>query len=1112
MNEQHLYVRKASAGSGKTYTLAAHYIALLMQGENYRNILAVTFTNKATAEMKERILTYLHAIATETGPDETQDFLRRVREIAGELGYRAEKMTDSFCQAKAAALYKDILSNYDQMRVSTIDTFLQELLAGMVQKLGGAMGYNVELDSNAVIEKAVEKLLTEGAQDEEIRNSITQYMKGQLDDEKDWNIRKALIEIAKELYKELLQEKEEQLVTDEKSLKALQDQVAWQDVAAPEISSLKAELEKVSFAEEDFTRGDIVMNRLANYRAITQGENIPDKDKAFQPFTETIQKALRGETDWKKFYKGREDETSVRQRLQNIQGLVQACRKAYLHDTYVCKFLNDLRLMKYLKEQINEILYENNSRLLTETAHKLAQALKPGDADFILEKAGIRYRHIMLDEFQDTSSLQWENFKRLLAEILAGSGSTLIVGDVKQSIYRWRNGDWKIMDGLDKPSATDDGDEKVLKMHYNTETPQLVKNFRSEREVVKFNLQTFQYLARQESESDKRVETIYEEGFEAGNLHKYYRATEGDKPGHEGGFVQLRFFPQTTDNKKADTKKAVRKNILLNLFESMEALLAKGCKASDMLILIRNRREIKEVMNVLDEMQADGQHPHLAQTRLVSNDSFALEYSRSVNIVIQGMKWVYRQDKVARQYLLLARPDQSPDLLDQDEVRKMPLTDLAQTLCRKYLCDEECRFTGNDLAYLNSLNDQLKNYIGKNGSDAEGFLRYWDDRLHEKTIASTESGDIRIMTIHSSKGLEADNVFIPFCEWAMEEDKRDAKLWCEMTTTDGKTILLPIPKNKDTADAGFEDEYQQEHLLERIDNLNLLYVAFTRAAKRLYVYAPVACKKKPTKEDEERRTYTVGKLLAEEYGMLKALQEKCAKGEDIASPDAFEEQQFGKEWWDEPQEEKKQGISKPFSFKKAQEVEATFHSSDSHIVFRQSGDARKYGWNAAEDILPVVDRKAFGTICHEILAQMGTYTDMEHCETVLKAAVTDYYRRGIIPDQQTRKETENILLKTIRQESIRQWFVGQWELLREDAILYLGREHEIEERRMDRVMIDGEKAIVLDYKFGQEEKSYQKQVQEYMHILGQMGYKDVSGYLWIANEEKLIHVERKEPV
>ncbi len=1050
-SDQHLYVRSASAGSGKTYTLAAHYIALLLHGERYQSILAVTFTNKATAEMKERIVTYLHAMARETSLPETQGFIRRVRQISAELGYDTAPLTDAYCAQEAERLFLTILSDYDNMRVSTIDAFLQSLLAGMVQAIGGAIGYGIELDTKRVIADATDQLLTVGAQSAPIRASIVRYMGEQMDAEKNWDIRNGLMEVAKELYSEAVLKNDTHLVLDDIALSKFRQQQSWRQPAL--ITALQQALNACStFTDADFKNGKWYTGRIRAYQETLEGKSIQLKD-AFAPFSKTVLKAIDSADEFATVYRGNGSPEVVRAALCRLSIVAAQCRKAYIQDKLLTKHLNDLVLMQHLKTIIEDALKTNNNRLLSLTANTLAKALAPGDADFILEKAGIRYRHIMLDEFQDTSALQWDNFKLLLQEILSQAGSTLIVGDIKQSIYRWRNGDWKIMANLPTEWTA----------HYNTEVEPLTCNFRSEKEIVLFNIRLFHALSQAEQGD---IPALYNEGYGTKPDASFYRA------GHDHGYVRLHRYTKTGNS--AEANQALRVQRITDMFDDIVRLLEHGVEARDMMILIRQNKEALFIMHILDTLRQQPEYAALQRVRIISNDCFKLTYSPSVRVIIAALRVLYLHDPVSQAYLHYVYPTIPIEDLTALIAQPISLPDVVEGIIRLYLC-QDGQFVGQDLAYLTALVDKIKAYVATDGSDGTAFLRYWDDVMNEQSIPASDENGIQLMTIHASKGLEAKNVFIPFCNGKMEEDRQGNKLWCQVPqlhTSEGETAILPIPLTEVMTEVGFEQEYEQEHYLQRIDNLNILYVAFTRAAERLYIGVD--------------STHLVASYC--------------------------DQDEYGTEFWTTPAEKQEQRKSEPFSFAHAQEIPASFYSSERHIQFEQSQDSRNYGWDIVSmplnETAQEMDRRALGTLCHELLAKIRLYASTDEAKQAVEDTVKEAYNRGMIPTPELQAEITTLLTSTVSHPDMASFFIGDWEVLCEEAVLYINEHHEVEERRMDRVVRTADKAhaIVIDYKFGKDDPKYDLQVKRYIAICHQMGYHHVQGYLWIAQDQQLLPV------
>ena len=455
---------RASAGTGKTYTLAAYYVGLLLSGEDYRSILAITFTNKATAEMSERIIGYLHGIA-EGGESAFLEYARSFM-------VRDAGAPESLLRARAGECFRKMLLDYDNVQVQTIDSFLQSLLSGLAGVLRVGAGQSTELDVDHVIRTAVDELLSTEmtAADKEI---LEDYMQLKLDQESQWDVRGSLVAMVKELYNESVQmlDAEGKILFDAKAIQRRREQVEqlWQN--DERVKELKAVLDTCKMQYEGYNRySKAAYDRLS--RSVEKPEKVSAKDR------------FRGVTG--KFCSTEE--------MAQATAIAEELAKTYNTLFLTVKFSRDQELMASLQAIILRDLAEANSALLARTASTLSKALKTGDADFILEKAGIRYKHVLIDEFQDTSRLQWSVIEQLLRDVLAGAGNTLlIVGDIKQSIYRWRNGDWHIMEELKDERRKVRGKGSI-----NERFTSLTRNFRSSEEVVKFNLALFDYITNDE--------------------------------------------------------------------------------------------------------------------------------------------------------------------------------------------------------------------------------------------------------------------------------------------------------------------------------------------------------------------------------------------------------------------------------------------------------------------------------------------------------------------------------------------------------------------------------------------------------------------------------------
>lgn len=1059
INPRHpLIVCKASAGTGKTFTLAAYYIALLLSGESYRNILAVTFTNAATAEMKERILTYLLAIAQ--GGE--QEFLSKVREFMLHDG----NIADEVLRARADDNLHAILQDYDNFSVTTIDSFLQQLIRGMAQAINRTADFAINLDAEQVITTAVDTMLTSELSDESKR-TVYEYVEQCIGDGKSWDIRQNLIRIGMQLYRESVQANNTRLDLNEQRIASYRRALIAQRQTA--LSRFKPRANK---AYDDLQAGAAYTNGCNAKTAIEnmyKSANNPD---------DTDKKLLfRGATD-----KGMNDIMSEPE-LRSLQQACDTMRHTWWQVSCSLTYLNDMRLMQALSDSIQRSLLRTNTALLAETAVTLAEALQPGDADFILEKAGIRYRHIMIDEFQDTSLLQWNVFLHLIREIVAVQGQTiLIVGDSKQSIYRFRNGNWQIMESLGKTELVD---------AFNPDTPPLIRNQRSRENVVRFNLGVMHGVAAQDnlqyavSVADKRPvgTTLYDEQQATKPLTDYYRT---DK--HQGGYVQCRFYPYY-DKRAADKlgkqqwqKEPQQQALWDDVCLTIEQLLAAGEQPQDILVLARQNNEIQEWASWCREQGE--RFPLLSRTPMVSRDSFRLESSTTVLLLIDALRYIHLGSEPAAAFLRLHRGN---DIIERIEAidRSAPLYDQLQRLLQIIGCEQGV-YQYEDIAYVNCLMDQVQSFIAANGSDVRALLQYWDDKMHDSAIAGDSSSDaIRLMSIHSSKGLEGKTVILLNAAWKTESDRNDDVLWTEaVQVTDGNPAIIPVKQSSDLERTGQQSQYyhayRQEHEAQRIDNYNLLYVALTRAADNLYVYALI-----DPKSHADGYPTVAASLL--DYCRLREALSTFGEGEDNYLQFAVDSEPYIHS------DERKSSMS-PFDYSNAASIATMLYSDGNQVTFRQSQESAQYTLDA-DNADTVTAQTDFGTLCHDIFAHI---TRQEDATQVLDA----YRQQGLIDDDNQLAEITRLVERAFDNEQMQHWFDGSWQLMREAAILTPNNTI-----RPDRVMISGDTAVVLDYKFtAQQRPSYILQVRDYMAALQNMGYKHIEGWLWYAFPNQLIRV------
>ena len=1045
--ERPVTVCKASAGTGKTYTLAAYYVGLLLSGEDYRSILAITFTNKATAEMNERILTYLYALSR----GEEKAFLDRARAFM----LRDADMPDAELARRAGVCFERMLIDFDNVHVMTIDAFLQSLLSGLAGILQTSAGTSTELDVKHVVKEAVDQLLTDDLTDEVLR-IIEQYSHYKYTQATSWDIRKDVCRLAENLYDE-----KAQLLDNEKKINFNAAFIAQRRKAieaiwlkSPDVKRIEELLSRLEACDLTVKNGSAIVNAIKNIRTSIENPRSIDKSSdRFRGLTDNQISAIE-EGKWK------EVPAAAQEMILEATRLIRQSKTLYNTLSLTNERSHDLELMAPLQHIIQRNLTESNRALLAKTASVLSQALKEGDADFILEKAGIRYHHILMDEFQDTSRLQWEVIKRLLMDVLASEGNTLlIVGDIKQSIYRWRNGDWHIMDGLSK---------ELTKERINEQFTSLTKNFRSSEEVVRFNLSLFQHIidsypqviSDADEEEQQLVARIYGEGFTPDQIDSFYQS---DKK--KGGYVCFRTFEP--GERKADTQEMM----IMEMFRTMEDLLHRGMNPSDMLILLRAKTVIPLITRMHRELDP-AEFPQLTKVPMVSESSFLLGSSTAVTVVIAALRWIHdASDEVAKHQI--ERFIDKPDIIGQirGSVRKdTPLYEAVSELISLLLTNEEGCYEGSQTAYINCLLDNTREFVHTYGSRIDDFLEYWEDTLKEQSIPSSSAGAIRIMSIHKSKGLQAQSVFIPFCDWAIESP--EDHLWCPIAEelAQGEDHV-PISCGSAMADSAYKAAYEEELKSARVDSLNMLYVALTRAEDNLFIYTD-----KPIEKH-------VGRFITDYI-------EEMAPGAENYETGAIRIASGAKKV--------KKEETKPFAFDDTEIVEeAELWTNSNQVRFVQSQEGALYT-EYGEEAYRRTARMEEGILCHDIFAHLRKADELE-------GVLDDFESRGMIHDTAQREDIKTLISSAWEGSAeMRDWFTSPWQLHLEEPI-YI----EKKELRPDRVMINPntKEAIVLDYKFGHWEKTYIDQVRGYMHALRELGYAPVRGYLWFARENKLVEVK-----
>lgn len=926
---------KASAGSGKTHTLSKTYLELLLKADSktaYRNILAVTFTNKATEEMKERIL----------------------RDLAEE-----GKMNP-----RAREILINLLHDYGSFSVSTIDKFFQQALRAFSRELGSSGNYQIELDKASLTKEAMDRVLDDLTEkDKDLLGWFTKQLETALDNGESFHLENSLYEMAEEFG-----DVNEKFTYDKKKLTELK--ARCKEI----VDTFHKDVYENALCIDTASWGKTAAKGLAQYA----GAQTKYKDSVKAANATTLAK-LAETAGCEAMYA-----------LMNPQGRRW---KEYRTARMVEKVIFTLGLAEEFYSKLAIIEEEKGVISLDESTNLLRDIIDGSDAPFIYEKLGVRFNHFLLDEFQDTSVVQWENFKPLLANSVSEGYSNIIVGDVKQSIYRWRNSDWNLLD-------------KEIEENFKgkVEVITLKENWRSTQSIVDFNNGFFPFAA-----DNLGLSQIY------ADVQQEVKVEDSQE-----GYVTVDFCEDE-----------------LEMIDGyIEQAVAAGAKMSDMAILLRTNGEGKKV----------AEHLLSKGYSVISDDSLDLKSSLIIRKIVSYLHSLCNNSDSLNTYL-------SESLEIDSEREYHSLIDLVDGVIKDLSETHPDEIKGQTL-FIQSFMDDILEWTSIHGNDLRQYLKHWE----ESKIAISSPNDpnaIRITTVHKSKGLAFPIVIFPFAEKVglFKEDT----LWCHLDSDaemgESFDSIFPVVLGKSSGDSFFSESLKKEMEMQRIDNLNIFYVCLTRARKEMHIIA-----KNPPK------SLTDGKSSPNDLSQLLYLY--CEqKGYTFGSPyrwnEASKKEDSEIEEFDAKYETygmNPEACSKRF-----------IASSDAWDYFSEEGIGQS--------------KRLRGIEQHALLSRIRTSDDARE---VL---------RSIEP------QTRELLLERISAHS--EWFSPELKTLNEVAIIdSFGNTN-----RPDRVLVDEDgRVTVIDFKFGEEDEKYSGQVRRYMRLFREMGYGEVSGYIWYVPIDKIIQV------
>jgi ATP-dependent helicase/nuclease subunit A len=1077
----------ASAGSGKTYKITSEFLKLLFRETDiFRHILAVTFTNKATEEMKSRIIGELHRLSS--GQD--SEYLEY---IIQQTGYQERTIRN-----KSDTILKKILHDYSRFSVSTIDSFFQKIVRSFTREIGVQHGYTIELDTENVLKEAVERLFLETDNDLSLREWLIRFAIDRTEEGKSWNFKSNIHELGREVFKEEFRE--------------YSDIISFKLEDKEFLSGYMSDLHRIinHFKSTLSQKGKEALDLISSYGLSVDDFSYKESGPAgyflklaSRNFQKPGSRVLEAANSPEKWYsrssriKDRINEIFDKGLNKMLTDIIDFFNKNYNDYSTSMVILSNIFTLGILSDISREILQYTNEKnlfLLSDASAFLNKIIENNDAPFIYERTGNYFHHFMIDEFQDTSGFQWNNFRPLIENSISQNYDNMVVGDAKQSIYRWRNTDWEILT------------ERVFNDFYTESINNytLDKNWRSHKKIVDFNNSFFTRAAKVLQDNFNNELSEYKTHPDPeklrSNIVNIYRDVQqlcaiSDSGGK--GYIKIQFTDKSEENHLKD-----------NLITILNELQDKGYRLKDIAILTRKREEGKDIADFLIEYKRNNEKGVKYRYDVISDESLYIGSSPAVKFLAAILKFFINKDDNINNYFIISEylnyikysekennkiatenlnaSDLNSNLNEflqesftesADYLKSLSLYEMVERLIEMFSLNN----IAGELPFIQAFQDMVLEYSNKNSSNIYTFLEYWEDIGSKKSISISEAQDaIRIMTIHKAKGLEFKAIILPYCNWSIDSHQGKQIIWCKPAGSPfNKLDIVPVSYSQKLKDTAFANEYYVEKLKIYIDNLNLLYVAFTRASHALYCMTDTVSK-------TGSKISAVSDLL---FDILSFSYSDKETGKNELNMLLFDK------YYDKNRKVFEYGILENIEPDKYHDEYRTnkvreYPSSDSRKKLR-------IAYQVNEFFAPAAEIKArplnYGKLMHEIFAGIVTKDD------IIKAAERVYLEGKI-----AHAEKESILSdieQLFDDDRVKNWFSDDWKVFNEkDIILPDGSA-----RRPDRILIKDNNAIIIDYKFGFfERKEYMDQIKEYGNLLKEMGYHDIEAYVWYISTGKII--------
>lgn len=985
---------------------------------------------------------------------ETLDQLAKGKHVMSADLMKELSITEVQLSTRADELLRSILHNYSFFAVTTIDAFFQKIVRSFAREIGIQTGFKIELDQPKVISEVIDRMLAEMADDTLLVSWLTDFAIYQINQGKSWDTRRDIKSLSSELFNEFL------VLNKNKVFERLNEPDFISDFIqrlTERRSELIAGLEGIG----DRIQTILIRNGLGvddfTYKAAGVGGYMSKVAKGV--FAEPGKRVYDALEQGKWYSKGADVGIAVDQAL--AEGLTEQLsaaidyyfenNKEYQSINQVVKYVYTFGLLSKIADEINEYRKANDLLLISDFPVFLNEIINDSDAPYIYEKVGTRYKHYLIDEFQDTSGLQWNNFRPLIQDALSAGHFSMVVGDIKQSIYRWRGGNWKILlnqirEDIGEANIKDEG---------------LLTNRRSKQNIIEFNNDFFSHApSLLENHLETQLGQVILENLNMNSVYKDSAQALFDESGE--GLIGIQFYENNEALDDAD------QYVTDKLVEQLKQLQDANYQLNDIAILVRTNPQGRKITKGLMQYQLSAEASGY-RFDIISNESLYIKTNPAVHLILQCLAWLLvphqplaqTQLKYAyRQYLEYLGYDHI-DYSEQwmNSIRDLGVMNMSQMVQR--IIDQFNMFgNSKDHAYVLAFQDLIIDYLKYEKDSLTDFLTWWSDHDNRSVQASEDQQAIRLMTVHKSKGLQFKVVIVPYCQWKLDHSGTNEQLlWCD---TSGSEVLqqvpyVPVRYKNDLSQTVFADSYYLEKSDIYLDNLNLMYVALTRAEEALFLMAQV--------NTNNYNLAHVGDVL------YRYCKEKAFLNDETLNV--------------------QMGRLPEYSSYDKQLIQQTSLSTVEEIPAIDRIKLRQKSHILDEEAVQSIN---YGQIIHWIFSLISTRKDF-----------TMALNKAEIKFGLSSEEMKAIRLK-LREiweiPKITDWFDVNWQVKNEASILLTNGKL----KRPDRVIVQGNRAIVIDYKTGARTAGHLGQVEEYKNILKEMGYDQVEGYLIYLSEPDLLAV------